>query len=132
MIKTWVDQFLIDLALTLGPEVECGHKVTYFNFYLYAWYCQRVRKYVTLIHMIYFSVNQPLPSDKVKRALQLFWINDILVKFLIAQGAKLSAVKPVFLMDFHDFEVYVKEIGDKKLMNISRDTYEIISGPLRK
>ena len=42
----------------------------------------------------------------------------------------LSAVKPVFLMDFHDFEVYVKEIGDKKLMNISRDTYEIISGRL--
>ena len=78
--------------------------------------------------MIYFSVNQPLASDKVKRALQLFWINDILVKFLIAQGAKLSAVKPVFLMDFNDFEVYVKEIGDKKLMNISRDTYEIISG----
>jgi len=103
-------------------------------------------------------VNQPLPSDKVKRALQLFWINDILVKFLVAQGAKfrqisrknrkydgpqrvnllpyvlsrnlLSAVKPVFLMDFHDFEVYVKEIGDKKLMNISRDTYEIISGRL--
>ena len=33
-------------------------------------------------------------------------------------------------MDFHDFEVYVKEIGDKKLMNISRDTYEIISGRL--
>ena len=90
--------------------------------------CHSYTYHTCSMYMIYFSVNQPLPSDKVKRALQLFWINDILVKFLIAQGAKLSAVKPVFLMDFNDFEVYVKEIGDKKLMNISRDTYEIISG----
>jgi len=37
-------------------------------------------------------VNQPLPADEVKRALQLFWINDILVKFLVAQGAKFRQI----------------------------------------
>ena len=37
-------------------------------------------------------MNQPLPADEVKRALQLFWINDILVKFLVAQGAKFRQI----------------------------------------
>ena len=37
-------------------------------------------------------MNQPLPADEVKRALQLFWINDILVKFLVAQGAKFRRI----------------------------------------
>ena len=69
-------------------------------------------------------LNQPLPTEKKKRALQLSWLNTVLLKFLASQGGSVNQIKPEFLMDWEDF-CQIRQT--ENLPSLSREIYELIS-----
>lgn len=73
-------------------------------------------------------VNQPLPADPVKRAQQLYWLNDLLLKFVIAQGgATVAAIRAEYLMDYGDYCVYSRTINKSKSALVSESAFDVLS-----
>ena len=49
-----------------------------------------------------------LPSDSQKRAQQVKWQNDVIIKILVAQGAKFNSLNGEQLLDWSDYVNYCK------------------------